>query len=47
MDSQESIVYSFLSVSFAYIADLDLNSEFMRCCGEFRFDLYGTYRALF
>lgn len=29
------------------MADIDLNSEHLRCLGEARFDVYGTIRALF
>lgn len=39
-------VYSFLSLSCSYIADVDLNSESLRCMGEARFDLWGVYRVL-
>ncbi|KRW98353.1 ATP-NAD kinase-like domain [Pseudocohnilembus persalinus] len=43
---QNKIVYSFLSLNFSYVADIDINSEFLRCLGGTRFDIYGTYRAL-
>ena len=36
-----SVVYSFLSVFWALIADIDIESETCRCCGACRFDLYG------
>lgn len=37
-------VYMFLSVSYAIVADTDINSEFMRWAGESRFSIYGAYR---
>lgn len=40
-------VFSFLSFSWAYIADCDLNSEHLRFMGGARFEVYGTWRALF
>jgi sphingosine kinase len=39
-------VYSFLSVAWSVIADIDLNSEVMRCLGPLRFDLWGVWRVL-
>lgn len=39
-------VYSFLSVFWAFIADVDIGSEKCRCCGACRFDLYGFWRVL-
>eukprot|EP01017_Pseudomicrothorax_dubius_P028885 TRINITY_DN3466_c0_g1_i4.p1 TRINITY_DN3466_c0_g1~~TRINITY_DN3466_c0_g1_i4.p1 ORF type:complete len:498 (+),score=93.38 TRINITY_DN3466_c0_g1_i4:35-1528(+) len=38
--------YSFLSFAWGFIADVDLESEFMRCCGGARFDIYGVWRVL-
>lgn len=38
-------VYSFLSVAWSVIADIDLNSEVCRCLGAFRFDVWGAYRV--
>jgi sphingosine kinase len=46
IDSLEDPIYSFLSINFGFIADVDINSEFMRCLGELRFELYGAYRAI-
>ncbi|KAL4470090.1 hypothetical protein ABPG72_008749 [Tetrahymena utriculariae] len=40
-------IYSFLSLSWAYIADVDLNSEHLRFLARLRFDVMGVYRALF
>ena len=39
-------VYSFLSVAWATIADVDLNSEVLRCLGALRFDIWGAWRVL-
>lgn len=38
-------VYSFLSVAWSTIADIDLNSERLRWLGPIRFDLWGAYRC--
>jgi sphingosine kinase len=46
IDTLEDPIYSFLSINFGFIADVDINSEFMRCLGELRFELYGIYRAI-
>ncbi|EDK31399.2 diacylglycerol kinase (macronuclear) [Tetrahymena thermophila SB210] len=40
-------IYSFLSLAWAYIADVDLNSEHLRFLARLRFDVMGVYRALF
>ena len=40
------IVYSFLCVFWAFIADVDIESEKCRCCGSCRFDVYGFWRVL-
>lgn len=37
---------SFLSLTWAVIADVDLGSESLRCLGSFRFDLAAVYRIL-
>ena len=29
------------------VSDIDINSEAIRCCGHFRFDVWGFYRTLF
>jgi sphingosine kinase len=39
-------VYSFLSVAWGIIADIDLESEKIRCCGDSRYTIWGAYRAL-
>ena len=40
-------LYSFLSVAWAIIADVDINSEAIRCCGPPRFTVWGAWRTLF
>ena len=40
-------VYSFLSFTWSIIADIDLNSEAIRCCGPTRFTVWGVWRTLF
>jgi sphingosine kinase len=39
-------IYSFLSVSWAYIADVDIESDRFRCCGFIRYYIYGLWRYL-
>lgn len=39
-------MYSFLSLTYAFVADLDIESEKLRCLGGLRFDVYGVIRAL-
>ena len=36
----------FLSLVWAIISDIDINSEVIRCVGSARFTLWGIYRAL-
>lgn len=38
--------FSFLSLEWAIIADLDIESEALRCLGAARFDVYGLIRAV-
>lgn len=42
----ERPIYSFLSFSWGIISDLDINSEFLRCLGGFRFEVYGAWRVI-
>ena len=42
----ERPVYSFLSLAWSVIADIDLNSEVCRCLGPLRFDLWGAWRVM-
>ena len=39
--------FSFLSLEWGIIADLDIESEALRCLGAARFDVYGAIRGLF
>ena len=40
-------VLSFLSLSWAYISDIDFGSEPLRFLGSARFEVYGWYRGTF
>ena len=44
--SRTDKIYSFLTLAFGLIADIDLESEKIRCCGQARFTLYGIYLLL-
>lgn len=44
--SHPNKLYSFLSITYGLIADIDLESEKFRCCGAARFTLYGVYLLL-
>ena len=46
LEYEERQVYSFLSLSWAAIADIDLNSEVLRCCGALRLEVWGVWRVL-
>lgn len=39
-------IYSFLSLEWAFLADIDMNSEFLRILGGLRFEVYSVYRVL-
>jgi diacylglycerol kinase family enzyme len=40
-------IYSFMSFAWGFIADVDIESEFLRCCcASARFDVYGFWRVL-
>lgn len=43
---QKSPVWSFLSIGWGLLADIDIDSEWLRCLGEFRFTIYGLLRSL-
>jgi sphingosine kinase len=45
--NNEKKVYMFLILAWAVIADCDLNSEVIRCCGPPRFTVWGVYRCWF
>ena len=40
-------LYSFLSMTWSFIADVDINSEVLRCLGTARLEVYGAYRLAF
>ena len=40
-------IYSFLSVAWSIFADIDINSEAIRCCGSTRFTVWSIWRTLF
>jgi diacylglycerol kinase family enzyme len=40
------VIYSFLSLSWGFIADVDIESDVFRCCGVIRYDLYAVWRLL-
>ena len=40
-------VYSFLSLAWSIVADIDINSEAIRCCGPTRFTVWGVWRCIF
>ena len=39
-------IYMFLGFCYGIVADLDINSEFMRSIGESRYTIYGAYRII-
>lgn len=45
--SQVNKIYSFLSLTYGLIADIDLESEKLRSLGSARFTVYGMYLLLF
>jgi hypothetical protein len=45
-EEEQKNVYMFLSFSWAFIADVDLNSEKLRCMGPSRFTLWGLFRIM-
>lgn len=47
METQPEPVYSCLSLEWAFIADIDMGSEFMRFLGGLRFEVYAVWRWLF
>ena len=40
-------IYSFSSVAWGIIADVDINSEAIRCIGPPRFTVWGAWRTIF
>ena len=39
-------LYMFLSLAWGFIADVDINSEVIRCLGPNRFTIWGLYRIV-
>jgi len=44
--TKDNSYISFLTFSYAMIADIDMDSEVLRCLGTLRFDLWGAYLGL-
>lgn len=42
--ADNSVIYSFLSISWGYIAEVDIESDYFRCCGIVRYYLYGAWK---
>jgi sphingosine kinase len=40
-------IYSFLSLTWGYLSDLDIGSENLRFLGGLRFEVYGVWRLIF
>lgn len=43
---ENSTVYSFLSIGWGLLSDIDIDSEWLRKFGEFRFTVYGLLRSV-
>ncbi len=46
-ENSRAKIYSFLTLTWAYIADIDTGSEALRMLGPLRFQLYGLWRVIF
>lgn len=44
--STSSVLYSFLCLEWALFADIDIESEWLRCCGAARFTFWGVWRIM-
>lgn len=44
--SNRSTIWSFLSIGWGLLADIDIDSEWLRRLGEFRFTFYGVLRSV-
>ena len=44
--TRDNSYISFLTFSYAMIADIDIDSEVLRCLGTLRFDLWGAYLGI-
>ena len=40
------VLYSFLCLEWALFADIDIESEWLRCCGSARFTFWGVWRIM-
>lgn len=47
LETHPEPIYSCLSLEWAFIADIDMGSEFMRFLGGLRFEVYSVWRWLF
>lgn len=43
---ESSVVWSFLSIGWGLLSDIDIDSEWLRRFGEFRFTVYGLLRSV-
>lgn len=44
--TEKKTIYSFLSIGWGLMADIDIESERLRMIGEFRFTLWALLRTL-
>lgn len=42
----DKTIWSFLSIGWGLLSDIDIDSEWLRCLGELRFTIYGLLRAI-
>jgi hypothetical protein len=47
LENHPEPIYSCLSLEWAFIADIDMGSEFLRFLGGFRFEIYSLWRWIF
>ena len=43
---EDQRIFSFLSLTWAFISEADLGSESLRFLGETRFEVYGAWRLI-
>lgn len=46
LDDNVNFLYSFLGVNYGFLADIDKESEFLRCLGHYRFTIYSMYKIM-
>ena len=46
IETTKSTLYSFLCLEWALFADIDIESEWLRCCGSARFTFWGVWRIM-